>query len=117
MFLYFVIDVHESLVCPEQFNCLLFFRKKSSSSCTFFGFPASSAYLNHFQNLLYDFEIHIFTVRTTEGLIHNYYEHNCIPEITLEKTWFYFIWQMIQWTKAILYGIYHLPIGKYLFLQ
>ncbi len=26
--------VHESLVCPEQLNCL----------CTFFGFPASFAY-------------------------------------------------------------------------
>ncbi len=34
-----VIVVHESLVCPEQLNCLLFFRK-SFSSHKFFGFPA-----------------------------------------------------------------------------
>ncbi len=27
LFSYFVIVVHESLVGPEQFNCLLFFRK------------------------------------------------------------------------------------------
>ncbi len=48
--------------------------EKSSSSCTFFGFPASSAYLNPFQQWLYDFEIHLFTLRTIEGLIHNYYK-------------------------------------------
>ncbi len=47
--------------------------EKSSSSCIFFGFPASSAYLNPFQQWLYDFEIHLFTWRTTGGLIHNYY--------------------------------------------
>ncbi len=52
----------------------LLFPEQSSSSCTFFGFPASSAYLIPFQKWLYDFEIHIFTPRTTEGLIHNYYK-------------------------------------------
>ncbi len=30
-------------------------------------------YLNPFQQWLYDFEIHLFTLRTTEGLICNYY--------------------------------------------
>ncbi len=40
----------------------------------FFGFPTSSAYLNTFQKWLYDFEIHLFTPRATEGLIHNYYK-------------------------------------------
>ncbi len=39
LFLYFVIVVHEYLVGPEQFNCCS--SEKSSSSCTFFGFPAS----------------------------------------------------------------------------
>ncbi len=33
----------------------------SSSSCTFFGFPASSACLNPLQHWLYDFEIHLLT--------------------------------------------------------
>ncbi len=42
--LYFVIVVHESLVGPEQFL------DKSSSSCTFFGLPASSVYLNPSKN-------------------------------------------------------------------
>ncbi len=42
--------------------------EKSSSSCTFFAFPASSAYLNPFQHWLYDFEIHLLTLRTIEGI-------------------------------------------------
>ncbi len=32
-----------------------------------------SAYLNPLQKWLYDFEIHLFTWKTIEGLIHNYY--------------------------------------------
>ncbi len=72
LFLYLVMVVHESLVGPEQLNCCS--SEKSSSFCTFFGFPASSAYLNPFKQWLYDFEIHIFTPRTIEGLIHNYYK-------------------------------------------
>uniref|UniRef100_A0A672R175 Zgc:56585 n=1 Tax=Sinocyclocheilus grahami TaxID=75366 RepID=A0A672R175_SINGR len=39
LFLCLVIAVHESLVCPEQLNCLLFFRKTPSSH-KFCGFPA-----------------------------------------------------------------------------
>ncbi len=66
LFLYFVIVVHESLVCPEQFKLPAVLQKKSSSSCTFFAFPASSAYFEPFPKWLYDFEIHIFTLRTTE---------------------------------------------------
>ncbi len=42
--------------------------EKSSSSCTFFAFPASSVYLNPFQHWLYDFEIHLLTLRTIEGI-------------------------------------------------
>ncbi len=69
-----VIVVHESLVCPEQLNWLLFFRKKilqipQTLWCSRFFF----LYLNPFQQWLYDFEIHLFTLRTTEGLICNYY--------------------------------------------
>ncbi len=41
--------------------------EKSSSFCTFFGFPASSAYLNPFQKWLYDYEIHIFTFEDNRG--------------------------------------------------
>ncbi len=65
-------DSCSSLV-PSQFNCLPFFRKKPGS-CTFFGFPASSAYLNPFQQWLYDFEIHCFTWKTIGVLIHRYYK-------------------------------------------
>ncbi len=36
-------------------------------SCRFFCFPASFAYLNPFQQWLYDFENHLFTLRTIEG--------------------------------------------------
>ncbi len=60
LFLYFVIAVHEFLAGPEQFNCLLFFRKKPSS-CTFFGFPASSAYLNPFQKWLWFWDPYFHT--------------------------------------------------------
>ncbi len=61
-----VIVVHESLVCPEQLNCLLFFRK-------ILQVIQALVDLNHFQQWLYDFEIHLFTQRTTEGVICNYY--------------------------------------------
>ncbi len=64
-----MIVVHESLVYPEQLNCLLFFRKILRILWFFIIF----VYLNPFQLWLYDFEIHLFTLRTTEGLICNYY--------------------------------------------
>jgi len=64
----FCDDCSESLVCPEQLNCPMFFKKK------FFSFPASFVYLNHFQQWLYDFEIHLFTLMTTKGLKHNYWK-------------------------------------------
>ncbi len=72
VFVCLVIVVHESLVCPELLNILLFFRKilQLPQILWFFGF---FMYLNPFQQWLYDFEIHLFTPRTTEGLIHNYY--------------------------------------------
>lgn len=60
-----MIAVHESCVHPEQFFCPLVFRKiLQLLTCS--GFPASSAV----QQWLYDFEIHLFTLRATEGLIH-----------------------------------------------
>ncbi len=67
-----VIVVHESLVCLEQLNCLLF--RKILLLLHILCFPASSAYVNSFQQWLYDFEIHLFHRRTTEGMIHNYYK-------------------------------------------
>ncbi len=61
----------ESLVCPEQLNFLLFFRK-------IFQLPRILWFSSIFvfwtlSNNDYDFEIQIFTPRTTEGLICNYY--------------------------------------------
>ncbi len=67
-----VIVVHESLVCPEQLNCLLFFRKILQLPQILW-FSSNFVYLNPFQQWLYDCEIHLFTLRTTERLICNYY--------------------------------------------
>ncbi len=72
VFVCFVIVVHESLVCPGQLNCLLFFRKILELPQIIW-FSSIFVYLNPFQQWLYDFEIHLFTPRTTEELIYNYY--------------------------------------------
>ncbi len=72
MFISLVIVVHESLVCPEQLNFPLFFRKILQLTQILW-FSSIFVYLNPFQQRLYDFEIHLFTPRTTEGLICNYY--------------------------------------------
>ncbi len=86
-----VIVVHESLVCPEQLNCLLFFRKILQLPQIIW-FSSIFVYLNPFQQWLYDFEIHLFTPRTTEGLICNYYrrfKHSLMlqKEKTCIKSW------------------------------
>ncbi len=67
-----VIVVYESFVCPEQLNCPLFFRKILEAPQILW-FSSIFEYLNPFQQWLYDFEIHVFTLRTTEGFICNYY--------------------------------------------
>ncbi len=67
-----VIVVHESLVCPEQLNCLLFIQKNPSGPTNYLVFQYF-VYLNPFQQWLDDFEIHLFTPRTTKGLICNYF--------------------------------------------
>ncbi len=72
VFFCLVIVVHESFVCPEQLNCLLFFGKILQLPRIIW-FSSIFVYLNPFQQLMYDFEIHLFTPRTTEGLICNYY--------------------------------------------
>ncbi len=72
VFFCLVIVVHESLVCPEQLNCLLFFRKILQVP-QILRFSSIFVYLNPFQQSLYDFEINLFTLRTTEGLICNYH--------------------------------------------
>ncbi len=69
---FFVIVVHESLVCPEQLNVLLFFRKILNFPQILW-FSCIVVYLKPFQQWLYASEIHLFTPRTTEGLICNYY--------------------------------------------
>ncbi len=61
-----------SLVCPEQLNCLLFFRKILQVPQILW-FSSIFVYLNPFQQWLYDFEIHLFSPRTSQGLICNYY--------------------------------------------
>ncbi len=72
-----VVVVHESLVGPEQLNCLLFFRKIlqllhilwfSSIFCIFEPFPRSI----------------FFTQRTIKGIIHNYYK-SCKHLLILKK--------------------------------
>ncbi len=78
-----VIVVHESLVCSEQLNCLLFFRKILQLTQILW-FSSISVYLNPFQQWLYDFEIHLFTPRTTERLIYNYYRR-FIHSLMLQK--------------------------------
>ncbi len=72
VFFCLVIVVHESLVCPDQLNCLLFFRKILQLPQILWFFSIF-VYSNPFQQWLYNFEIHLFTLRTTEGLICNYY--------------------------------------------
>jgi len=76
VFISLVIDVHESLVCPEQFNCVcssvLFFRKILQLTLILW-FSSIVVYLNPFQRWLHDFEIHLFSPRTTEGLIWRHY--------------------------------------------
>ncbi len=72
VFISLVIVVHESLVCPEHLNCLLFFGKIRQLTQILW-FSSILVYLNPFQHWLYDIEIHVFTPRKTEGLIHNYY--------------------------------------------
>ncbi len=50
-------------------------------------FSSIFVYLNPFQQWLYDFEIHFFTQRTTEGLICNYYRRlKCSLMMQKEKT-------------------------------
>ncbi len=41
--------------------------EKSTRSCTFFGFPASSAYLNPLQQWLYDFDLSFYTEDNCEN--------------------------------------------------
>ncbi len=72
VFFCLVIVVHESLVCPEQLNFLLFFRK-ILQVLQILWFSSIFVFLNPFQQWLYGFEIHLFTPRITEGLICNYY--------------------------------------------
>ncbi len=72
LFVCLVIAVHESLVCPEQLNCLLVFRKilqVQQMIC----FSSIFVYLNPSQHWLYGFEIKLFTPMTTDGLICKYY--------------------------------------------
>ncbi len=68
VFFYLVIVVHEALVCPEQLNCVLFFRKTLQLTLIIW-FSSIFVYLDPFQLWLYDFEIHIFTPRDSYATI------------------------------------------------
>ncbi len=70
VFISLVIVVHEVLVW--QLNCLLFFRKTLQLTLVIW-ISSIVVYLNPFQQWLYDFEMHLFTPRTTEELIRSYY--------------------------------------------
>ncbi len=61
-----MIVVHESHVCPEQLNCLLFFRKILQVPQILW-FSSIFVYLNPFQQWLYDFEIHLFHTEDNWG--------------------------------------------------
>ncbi len=80
-----VMVVHESLVCPEQLYFLLFFGKIIQLPQILW-FSSIFVYLKPFQQWLYCFEIHLFTPRTTEGLICNYYRRfKCSLMLQKEK--------------------------------
>ncbi len=66
VFFCLVIVVHKSLVCPEQLNCLLFFRKIIQLPQIIWFFSIF-VYLNPFQQWFWDPSFN------TEGLIRNYY--------------------------------------------
>ncbi len=94
--LFFMIVIHESLVCPGKINFTLYIRKSSGSSA-FFGFPEYCAYLNLFQQLLYDFEMYLFTLERIEGQ-HNYYSstatatnHSNVQQIQIKLGWALFV--------------------------
>ncbi len=72
VFFCLVVVVHESLVCPEQFKLSAVLQKILQLPLILW-FSSIFVYLNPFQQWLYDFEIHLFTLRTTEGLYYNYY--------------------------------------------
>ncbi len=55
-----VIVVHESLLYPEQLNCLLFFRKILQLTLTLW-FSSIFVYLNPFQQWLYDWDASFHT--------------------------------------------------------
>ncbi len=58
---------------PEKFNCLLFFRK-ILQVLQILWFSIIFCIFGPCPTMTYDFEIHLFTPRKTEGLIHNYYK-------------------------------------------
>ncbi len=110
VFCFFVMVVHESLVCPEHLKCLLFFRKilQVPQILRFWGI---FVYLNPFQQWLYDFEIHLFTPRTTDGLICNYYmrfKHSLMLQKKkrsmkrIDKTWKLKRWKLLNRMKIFL---------------
>ncbi len=60
VFISLVIVVHESLVCSEQFNCLLFFRKILQLTLILW-FSSIFVYLNPFQQWLWFWDLYFHT--------------------------------------------------------
>ncbi len=105
----FVIVTHESLVCPEELYCLLFFRKILQVPQILW-FYSIYVYLNPFQQLLYDFEIHLFTLRTIEGLICNYYRRfKCSLMLQKEKPCIK-AWKLLNKMKMCIFFLFCLNI-------
>ncbi len=97
----FLFSDSESRVCLEQLNCLLFFRTILQLTQIHW-FSSIFVYLNPFQHWLYDFEIHLFTPRTTEGLICNYYrrfKRSLMPQ--KEKTSTFYILREKPWSYGV----------------
>ncbi len=73
LFISFLCDSYSWVPCLSwtvKLSAVL--QKNPSGSLQILWFSSIFVYLNPFQQLLYDFDIHIFTPRTTEGLICNY---------------------------------------------
>ncbi len=104
VFFCLVIVVHESLVCPEQLNCLLFFRKILQVTQTLW-FSSICLYLNPFQQWMCDFEIHLCTLRTTEGLVCNYYrrfKHSLMLQKKNKHALWAGAWKLLNRMKILL---------------
>ncbi len=110
VFISSVIDVHESLVCPEQFNCLLFFRKTLQLTnnlvfqhfCVFEPFPTMTVWF-------WDASFH---TEDDWGTHYNYYrrlKHS--PMLQKKKTCIKSqAWKLLNRMKMCIFFLFYLNI-------